>query len=235
VAEKTAILVGRRSLTPDVFWLHLAMREPAALAFRTGQFVSVRFDDKGDVRRSYSIASRAHRDHEFELVVKRVPGGVGSEALDRLAPGDALHFTGPLGFFTLAPAHLGDVAFVATGVGAAPVFALLDELGARGEPGRAVFFWGLRRQTDAFHRDHLERLAAAWPGLEVHIHLTQPGPDWRGGVGRVTAPAIERIGTLTDPTVYLCGHGAMVDEIGRALRERGVPRRHIHGESFWSS
>jgi len=217
----------------------------APLSFRAGQFMSVRVGERdGDgnpVLRSYSIASSpGERDgRELAMILKHVPGGVGSERFARLAVGDRLKMTGPMGFFCLELQHPGDVVFGATGVGVAPVLPMLRELLARPhETGRVILFWGNRDAADLFWLDELDALAAAHPRFSVQLFLSQgdpaavaPRPVARG---RISAPLIELAPTLARPMVYLVGNGAMIREVKAALVERGLDRkRQIRVESFY--
>jgi len=105
--------------------------------------------------------------------------------------------------------------------------------GDRAPGSRIVVFWGLRQQSDIFARDEIERLAAE-AGAELDIHLTAPGPDWRGGRGRITAALLDRLARFTAPTFYLVGNGAMITEVKRELISRGVNRKtQIRTEAFF--
>jgi CDP-4-dehydro-6-deoxyglucose reductase len=235
MAERIAQLAARRELAPAVLELDLELVTPPAIAFRTGQFVSIRLDEAGDARRSYSLASRATRAHGFSLLVKVVPGGLGSQRLASLAPGDRVAFTGPMGFFVLEPAHPGDVVLVATGVGIAPIAPMLEDLRERGEAGRVHLYWGLRHLEDRFWQDRLAAIAAGFGAFSSTLCLSQPPAGWTGGeVGRVTAPVLRDAPGLREPTFYLCGHQGMIDDLRAALTSRGVGRRRIRSETFWT-
>jgi CDP-4-dehydro-6-deoxyglucose reductase len=140
-----------------------------------------------------------------------------------------------MGFFVLDAAHEGDVVFAATGTGITPVLPMLDELLARGERGRVHLYWGCRNREDLFWLDKLEERAAAHPRVAVYLHLTGKIPaDWKGGRGRVTQPVLDLLPSLTHPTFYLVGNGAMITELKRELQARGVDRKkQIRTEAFF--
>jgi ferredoxin-NADP reductase len=143
--------------------------------------------------------------------------------------------TGPHGFFVLDPVHAGDVVFAATGTGIAAVMPMLGELALRPPAERrgVQIYWGLRQEADIFAHDEIAALAAA-AGAELAIHLTAPGPDWRGGRGRITAALLDRLPRLATPTFYLVGNGAMITELKRELVSRGVNRKtQIRTEAFF--
>jgi ferredoxin-NADP reductase len=190
------------------------------------------------VRRSYSIASHPSRDHggAFELLVKLVPGGIGSGFFERLREGDAMHFTGPLGFFVPDPRHEGDVLFAATGAGIAAALPMLEEILARpGEQGRVLLLWGLRHEVDVYWQDRLDALAAlAGPRFEPLISLSQPSPRWTGLSGRITPHVLATAPTLRHPVFYMVGHGDMIRDVRDGLVAQGVDRKkQLRNEVFY--
>jgi ferredoxin-NADP reductase len=217
----------------------------APFTFRPGQFFSVRVGERdtdgNPILRSYSIASSPvpGGGREFAIILKLVPGGVGSERFARLAVGDRLKMSGPMGFFCLELMHAGDVVFGATGVGIAPVLPMLRELLARpSETGRVHLFWGNREAADLFWLDELDALQAAHPRFSYRLFISQGDPAEAAprpaAKGRITAPLLELAPTLARPIVYLVGNGAMIREVKAALVARGFERkRQIRSEQFF--
>lgn len=237
MAEKIARLHTVTEVAPGVLLCGLEMVSPPELTFRAGQFLSVRLSPEGDVRRSYSIASSPARRTGIELLVKLVPTGAGSAFFRRLSPGDELHFTGPMGFFTVDLVHTGDVVFAVTGAGIAAALPMLEEILARSiapTHARVLLFWGLRSEKDLYFQDRLAHLAAADGRFAYHVCLSQPGPSWAGVDGRITRHVLDRIPTLHGPLFYLVGNGEMVSDLIRGLGARGFDRkRHIRTEVFY--
>lgn len=210
------------------------------LAFRPGQFISVQVgtEQTGEVQspilRSYSIASAPWRLREIVLILRMVEGGVGSRFFDGLHPGDALRFTGPMGFFVNELQHPGDVLYAATGTGIAPILPMAEETLLRAETGRVLIEWGLRDEQDLFWQRELQDLGRRFPRLQSRVYLSQPSAGWPGLRGRVTGPVLDELPRLREPTFYLCGNGHMIDELKAALQARGVNRkRQIRSEAFF--
>ena len=228
----TAALTGRTIVAPGIADLRFDMRTPSALAFRAGQFVSLSVDPSLP-RRSYSIASQSDCPESFRLLLRVIDGGPASAYLMSMPLGTVVPMTGPHGFFTLEPQHAGDVVFAATGVGIAAVMPMLGELARQPLTGRRLLFWGLRHQEDLFALDEITELGRR-SGTTLDLHLTQPPPDWTGSRGRITGTVLERFPTLSAPTFYLVGNGAMIDELKRELCARGVNRKQrIRTEAFF--
>jgi len=237
----TAELVARTVTAPGIAELAFAMRSPARLDFRAGQFVSLALPSPGAEgagavpRRSYSIASQSNAGDVLRFIIRVIPEGKASDYLMALPLGSSVAMTGPHGFFVLDQAHPGDVVFAATGTGIAAVMPMLGELARRpaAEQRRIVVFWGLRQASDIFSREEIDALAAA-AGAELAIHLTAPAPDWTGGRGRITAALLDRLPRLDAPTFYLVGNGAMITELKRELISRGINRKtQIRTEAFF--
>jgi CDP-4-dehydro-6-deoxyglucose reductase, E3 len=227
----------RRSPCADgVVDLVLTMVTPPSLPFQAGQFVTLKVgvDAAGrDVRRSYSIASRSDQGASLRFIVRIVAGGPASDFWTGLAIGAELDLTGPHGFFVLDPHHLGDVVFAATGTGVAPVVPMLGELEKRGEPGRRIVYWGVRHDRDLFLQEEIGAACAA-ADASLHVYLSQPGPGWTGGRGRINSAVLEALPGLAAPTFYLVGNGAMIDELKKELVSRGVDRkRQVRTEAFF--
>ena len=234
----TAVLARREIIAPGIADLVLAMRSPARLDFKAGQFVSIAVGEPpagGDPipRRSYSIASQSDAGDNLRFIIRVIPEGTASGYLMGLPFGASVAMTGPHGFFHLDPRHAGDVVFGATGTGIAAVMPMLGELARRPEGGRRRVFWGVRQEADLFARDEIEALAAA-AHAELSIHLTAPHPGWPGAQGRITAAILDGLPSFATPTFYLVGNGAMITELKHELVTRGVNRKtQIRTEAFF--
>jgi ferredoxin-NADP reductase len=226
MAEKVAHVESVATIAPSVLELHLRCVDPVALAYKPGQFVSVRVDATGNVRRSYSVAShpRLEAGARFDLLVKLVPDGVGSRFFAGLAPGDPVSFTGPLGFFVPDARHQGDVVFAVTGAGIAAALPMLEDILARAdERGRVLLFWGLRHESELYWMDRLAALAG--PRLATHVSLSAPSPAWRGLRGRITAHVLAAATTAQAPVFYVVGNGDMIRDVREGLGVLGIDRK----------
>jgi ferredoxin-NADP reductase len=223
MAEKVARLTSLQEIAPNVIVLDATMVEPPAIDYRAGQFVSVRIDDQGDVRRSYTMTSSPSRNDGFELLVKLVPGGAASAHFGRLKVGDELHFTGPMGFFTLEALHPGDHVLVATGAGIA---AALPMAQAVSPPRRARLLWSMRREDEFYWLDRLAPLA--WE------KVVPPMGEWHEAHTLLADRCAALLSELDDPLFYLVGNGDMTRVVRDRLLGLGVDRRQrIRNEIFY--
>lgn len=210
-------------------------------SYRPGQYVIFHVPGNlqpGDlpVRRSYSISVPPSDRRHFEVCVRAVAGGRGSNFVHGLRPGTKAMVEGPFGHFVLDESSDRDILMIATGTGMAPVKAMMLHLLDTRSDRRVRLFFGVRHEADLFHTDLLRGLKAHYPSFEAHVCLSQPGSDgWPGRRGRVT----DLVRELVDPrdaahtTAYLCGGRSMIQSATELLLEKGLPEAEIRFENFY--
>ncbi|MFE2842103.1 ferric reductase-like transmembrane domain-containing protein [Streptomyces scopuliridis] len=207
---------------PGVVSVHLTGEHLDELGARPGQFFRWRFLAPGLwwTANPYSL-SAPPLARRLRITVKEAGGH--SAALARLRPGTRVWAEGPYGSFTAARSASRKVLLLAGGVGITPLRALFETL-----PGEVTLIYRARRPEDLALRAELDAIAAA-RGAVVHYVVSEPAAY----SSPLTARALSRlVPGLAAHEVYLCGPPGMTDAAKRALRGAGVPRRHIHHESF---
>jgi ferredoxin-NADP reductase len=229
-----------RMLTPTVFELAFLPVEPEArsLPFEGGQFVSIVVPGAGpagrDLRRAYSIASAPEKS-PIELCVKLVEGGPGTNYLFRLRPGDRLRGFAPYGDFTYRPRTDRHACFISTGTGIAPFRSMIQSADySRNPPRSATLLLGVRDEAEVLYDQEFGKT----PGLEWVPAVSRPSTGaWSGFQGRVTDYLRSRGDGFPwlETEYYLCGGGAMIDEVKALLAERGVEKAAIHQEIYYKT
>jgi Na+-transporting NADH:ubiquinone oxidoreductase subunit F len=213
-------------------------QEGRKLEFKPGQYVILQIptgNEKEVIRRSYSISTTPRDRSHFELCVRSVAGGWGSNYVHRLKPGDKLSFEGPMGEFTLQDSE-ADILMVATGTGIAPIKAMLLQLLETGSSRRVKLYFGLRATQDLFYTDFLRGLSAHYPNFSYQITLSAPDNEqWSGKRGHVTdLIGAEINGEHVGKTdVYICGSRKMTEDVERLLIGKGFAQGNIHHETFY--
>jgi len=229
-AEVSAV----RDLTYDVREITLRLRDPATIAFKAGQFISFEIHQEGmkfPLTRPYSIASPPSRQDNLDLLFNLVRGGPGSTYLFSLREGDVTEFKGPAGAFYLHEDLGRDYLFVATGTGIAPFRSMWQTLFERNTSSAVTLFWGVRSQGDLYYQDELEALTRAHPNFQYVLTLSRPTEGWTGETGRVTRLVEERIPSVKNLAVYLCGNSGMLKDVTEAVRKKGLCP--IYREKFY--
>lgn len=211
---------------------------PGSFAFRPGQYVIFQIptgEGPAIIRRSYSISTPPSDAHHFEICVRAVAGGHGSNWVHRLRPGTRVKFEGPIGDFVLGEAER-DIVMVATGTGMSPIKSMLLHLLDQQSTRRVRLFFGVRNVQDLFYTDFLRGLEAHYPTFSSEITMSSPDPaQWAGPRGRVTRLLEERIRPDDGPRseAYLCGSRAMIEDAAAILKAKGFAADHIHFENFY--
>ncbi len=214
-----------RNLTHDVREIRLALREPGEIAFKAGQFVSFEVTNPKTgrmVSRPYSILSPPSQRNRIDLLLNLVPGGPGSTYLFGLKEGANTQFKGPAGNFYLRDDPTKDLLFVATGTGIVPIWSMLHDRLERGFAQSITLFWGLRSQKDLYYEDELRALAARHANFTSLTTLSRPEPGWAGATGRVTKLVEERVPSVSNLAVYLCGNSGMLKDVSDLINKKGL-------------
>jgi ferredoxin-NADP reductase len=219
-------VVEVRRETADVVSVYLTGRHLAALRAEPGQFFRWRFLTRGLwwAANPYSLSAPPVPDW-LRITVKI--SGDHSAALLGLRPGTRVLAEGPYGAFTAARRRQRKVLLLAGGVGITPLRALFQAL--PGYPGDVTLIYRANTAADIVLRDELDWIAAQ-RGARVHYLIGPPRSDSHDPL----APKrlIRLVPDLRNHDVYLCGPPAMMAAAEDSLRSAGVPRRHIHIESF---
>jgi NAD(P)H-flavin reductase len=214
-----------KDLTHDVRRLDLRLIEPKTINFKPGQFVSFEVPQPQTghiVTRPYSIASQPSLSDVITLLLNLVQGGPGSTYLFSLKEGDKAHFKGPAGSFYLRDDPNRELLFIATGTGIAPIRSMLLANAERPDPRPATLLWGLRSQRDLYDQEELDKFTRRTPALTALTTLSRPEPGWSGSSGRVLRLIEERIASVKNLAVYLCGNSAMIADATSLLQKKGL-------------
>ncbi|MEO7174831.1 MAG: ferredoxin--NADP reductase [Saprospiraceae bacterium] len=247
-----------RTETPTACSLifHIPAEHKEIFEYNHGQFVTLKFDIKGqEYRRSYSMSSSPIED-TLTITVKKVKGGVVSKYIhEQLKAGDFVELMTPDGlFFTeLDEAVQKTYYLFAAGSGITPIMSILKTT-LEHEPKSSVYLlYGNRNESEIIFRDVLDTLARKYEGqFTVEYILSQPeggkstfgflkksAPLWLGRKGRINANEVSRFiqdnpqrGKVGE--FFICGPNEMIDTVQETLLNAGTPQAHIHSERFAS-
>jgi len=234
-----ARLLSKKNLTSDV--IEFVFQSEPEFPFKPGQFISIVVPGCGpggrDLRRAYSIASAPELTADgrsvFELCVKLVEGGPGTTYLNELGIGESMTGMAPFGDFVYKPKSGKHAIFVATGTGIAPFRSMvLSKVYTENKPASARLLFGARAECDLLYTEELVKLLG--PGSFIQA-LSRPAADWCGFKGRVTDWLRQNEGLIdwANTDFYLCGNGAMIDEVKQILAGKGVQKDSIHQEVYY--
>lgn len=235
VQEQVATIGEIKALTHDTRWLELRLDDPAGFPFVAGQYVEVAVPGTADSWRSFSMANPPGEPGRVDLIIKVIPGGAFSAALDgSLARGDQLRLRGPLGQFGVRLSHR-PMIMLAGGSGMAPVLAMLKDLVATRNRRDVIFFYGARGRRDLFLVDELTDLAQGHDWFTFVPALSEPDAadgDWTGETGLITEVLARHRPSTKGMEGYLCGPPPMIDAAIDVLKATGCKERHIYFDRF---
>jgi Na+-transporting NADH:ubiquinone oxidoreductase subunit F len=243
-ASETAQALGSHEVVVESYRpLNLTVAEvrffvtTEAFAYRPGQYMIFSIPGGSHpARRSYSISTPPSDVRHFEVCVRAVAGGTGSNFIHRLRPGVSLTVEGPFGDFVLDEDSERNIVMIATGTGIAPIKSMLMHLLEQRSRRRVQLFFGLRHESDLFHTDLLRGLKAHYPGFEYRVILSRADPEtWSGPRGRVTDLIDQRIKPqdAANTEVYICGGRPMIESCVDRLRDLGFAEEAIKYERFF--
>jgi len=236
VREARARVEAVEPLTHDIRRVVLSLIEPEELEFHPGQYMDISIPGANGEHRSFSMANLPSDKGRLEFMIKLYPDGRFSGLLADgvIAEGRELDLKGPYGVFTLRDQSPRRLLFIGGGAGMAPILCLLRLLAEEKVERDAVYYYGARRETDLFHLDELEALAAEIPSFRFVPALSDvdPGDGWAGEIGLIT-DVVERNEEGFDAVdAYVCGPPPMVEAAQALLIAKGIPESRIYYDKF---
>lgn len=233
----TSVVQRVTELTPDTRELRLRLLEPERMDHLPGQYIQIMAPGpEGPVFRAYSISSPPSAKEYVDLIVKRVPGGLCSTWLHRLAVGDTVRFTGAYGDFRLNEDPRVEVVCVAGGCGIAPVRSIVHDLYQRWPDRRCRLFFGCKTAQDLYCLEEFRHLAALHPAFTFVAALSEPGAadsGWTGETGFIHLVVDRRLEPGPRRQAFVCGPPPMNEAVARVLQAKGVRGSHIFVDNFY--
>lgn len=233
-ARFAATLERTRDLTHDM--REFTFRARGAPGFRAGQYALFYLPGLA-VPRTYSMSNVDDGSGEWQFIVRRVPGGVGTVTLfDQVKPGSEIALDGPYGMAFLRPGSPRDIVCVAGGSGLAPILSVVR--GAVRTPGsgqrRIHVFHGVRTSGDICGQAELSALPGYGDTLTHEVVLSEPDASWSGAAGFVHERMRDFVAERwTQFDYYFAGPPPMVEAVQRLLIERRVPFPQVHFDRFY--
>ena len=228
----TARLEDKVEYNPNYTQYSFELVSPNKLTFQAGQYISLKASDLGE-RRSYSICSTPDNDHQFDLLVRHIKTGLGSQFLQNLEFGDEVEVLAPMGRFVvpddLSAEHL---IFVATGSGIAPFKSMIeDQLRNKQDQRQITLHWGMRQADDLFWLELWQDLDETFDNFHFHPVLSQAPEVWTLCRGRVT-DCLNVHDRPDNAAYFLCGSQVMIKDVTQLLEQKGIDQQLIITEKF---
>jgi ferredoxin-NADP reductase len=219
-----------RRATPSTRIIRVDL-EGAPFSYQPGQLVVIG-PPASSVRVPYSIASapaETRRGGYLEFLTRLDP----ASHLQQVKRGSRVAVEGPLGSFTF-PANPAErnFLFVAGGTGIAPLRAMILQAVLTRQRGTLHLLYSARTPDDFAYLRELRRLRRSGR-LALALTATREIPaGWRGDRGRITRERLAALIHAPETLCFVCGPGAMVDEVPQMLQSLGIERKRIRLEEW---
>jgi benzoate/toluate 1,2-dioxygenase reductase subunit len=199
-----------------------------APAFLPGQYVNIDVPGSGQ-HRSYSF-STVPGERRIGFLIKKIPGGLMSNWLERAEIGTSLELTGPMGSFYLREVKR-PLLFLAGGTGLAPFLSMLDVLAGENSQQPVHLIYGATRELDLVLVEKIEAYTRRLANFTYSTVVAEEASSHpRKGWVTQHMPADVLNGGNVD--VYLCGPPPMVDAVRKHFDDNGVKPNSFHYEKF---
>jgi ferredoxin-NADP reductase len=228
---QTAAVLSVNDLTPYVRQLVL-LPTVQNIAFQPGQWVSLKLPvgAKPPLNRAYSMAAPGTLSGELTLIFDRVPGGVGSNYLYTLKPGDNIQLSGSYGNFTLPLLLDRELILIARYTGLVPIRCMLKHLYAQRQMATILLIAVAPAEEELLFHQELLTLAVTHPGFR-YLPLVAAGGEQQGVdlTLSMLRPLIE-----ASPKIIpmLCGTKSFVRPLRACLVEAGYDRKAVKTETY---
>ena len=228
---QSVTVLSVNDLTPHVRQLVLL---PVArkIAFQPGQWVSLKLPvgAKPPLNRAYSMAAPGTPSGELTLIFDRVPGGVGSNYLYTLKPGDDTHLSGPYGNFTLPKQLDRELILIARYTGLVPIRCILKQLYSQRQTGSVLLVSVAPAEEELLFHQELLTLAVTHLGFR-YLPLVAAGGEQQGVdlTFSMIRPLIEGAPKVIP---MLCGTKGFVRPLRAHFVEAGYDRKEVKTETY---
>ena len=234
VFEGTLVLKSTETVARDM--KKFRFKKPDGFEFIAGQFLSIQFTETA--WRAYSIASAPHEKF-IELVIRLIPGGLGSTVLGKTKVGDEFFFRGAFGNLMLSKNPNANLVFCATGAGISPMRSMILTEAKSHTPRAMKLFYGCRNMDDTPYLDEIGKWGPK--DLKIYLGLSREKSISPLSLGEGSGVRVQncRITKFLEEKnfdkkaeFYICGNGDMVMGVTDLLQKKGIPKDQIFMERF---
>ena len=223
-------VVSNRQVADRMWEVVIEPQQGLAPAFAAGQFAWLNFGRSpfSLVEHPFSISSAPAALPRLSFVIKE--SGDFTRRIGAVPSGTRAFVDGPHGSFTLQAREERPLAFIAGGVGFAPILGMLRDLRVRRYPHAMRLVYGNRTLSQILYREEVDLL-----GVQVDYVLSEPPPGWTGRTGELTPEVLAGCLDMPDRRAWLyfvCGPTPMMDSVERTLRAWGIPPAQVVAERF---
>ncbi len=230
----TPRLSHKQRLAPDI--MDFVFTADRKFNFQPGQYMEWTLphtgpDSRGN-RRYFTLAS-SPTESKLRLGIKFYPNGSSfKQAMLSMNSNSSISAAQLGGDFTLPDNAHQKVALIGGGIGITPFRSMMKYLVDTNAARPVHLIYGEKNVNELVYTDVFEA-ARKQLGIPTTYVLSQPGPDWRGLTGVITAELIQAaIPDYNERLFYISGPHGMVEATQEALESLGVTGSNIKTDFF---
>jgi ferredoxin-NADP reductase len=233
--HRTARLVSAENIGINTRLLEFALEDE--LGFTGGQYIIVNtgvpIEENKTAKRAYSLLSSDAEQKRFQIAVRRIGSGPGSNFMFDLPVGADLVFSGPWGKFLPHPVDGSSTLLLATDTGITAAMGLANSLKFAQHRERATLLW-LSESDDYFLPESFirERVGDSCKKLEI-VRVPADTVEREKWLGLHKDELLRGMLANRPATVFLSGDGYLLSTVRDVLQrlEPGPPQ--IFAETFF--
>jgi ferredoxin-NADP reductase len=222
-----ASVITVRDLSPSVRELTLSPERP--ISFTPGQWISLKLPTgpRPPLVRAYTMAEPESPSGRLVLAFDRVPGGLGSEYLFSMKPGETVAMSGPHGHFVLPQPLTKELLFITRFTGIVPIRCIIRSLAQHGPVPSIVLIYRTPALDELIYDDEFQRLRAGQKNFRYHPLL---GAE--AGLAHEEDLIRSVVQNRRDFFPMVAGTKAFVRPLRTMLSEMGFERGEMRHESY---
>jgi|SRR5579863_421044 len=233
---RVARLVKAELLGPEARLLRFALAE-GEIGFAGGQYIIVNtgIELAGGklAKRAYSILSSDDDQREFQIAVRRIGEGPGSNFMHRIEVGAELTFSGPWGKFVTNGESRGPRLVFATDTGITAALGLLQGLGSRALADDTTAVWFVESEDYFLSSSFVQSLLRRSRQNFGVAAAREVGDATR--VSRALTELDRSLESRLPANAFLAGDGAVIYPMRERLVAAGMQKENIHLEAFFNN
>ncbi|MDH5649389.1 MAG: ferric reductase-like transmembrane domain-containing protein [Gammaproteobacteria bacterium] len=208
-------------------------KDHTGLSFLPGQFIwlTLWHSPFSLNEHPFSISSSAVQSGSFSVTIKAL-GDFTSE-INTVQPGEPVYIDGPYGAFSVDRYPKQNYAFIAGGIGIAPIMSMLRTLSDRSDQRPLILFYCYKSLEYMTFYQELEALRKSL-NIRVIYVLSDPDVSWTGECGYLDCKILEKYlpANKTTYDYFICGPIPMMASTEKMLHRLGIPLTQTHSEIF---
>ena len=219
-----------KKISDDVYLVTLEAPEHSIFEFQAGQFLYIQMAD--DDARPYSIASTPADNSTLQMHIRDMPDNeFSAQVLSKLINDSTITIRIPDGKCTIDRSNgTRPLLFIAGGTGFAPCHSIIQSLMESDDSRSIHLYWGANHESEFYLREIPEQWAKGHENFSFIPVIAEQNNQWLGETGMVHDAVFRNIDRLSDYVIFLNGSSAMVFNIYRQLKEKGVPSNQIFSD-----